>query len=80
MMHSRPYRDALPTDRVESTLRAGAGTQWDPHVVAAFQVCRHDLYSICERGLGDSVFAAVERALKAGQASDESTFRRPPER
>jgi HD-GYP domain-containing protein (c-di-GMP phosphodiesterase class II) len=80
MMHTRPYRDALPPDRVESTLRAGAGTQWDPHVVAAFQVCRHDLYSICERGLGDSVFAAVERALKAGQAVDESTLRRPPER
>jgi HD-GYP domain-containing protein (c-di-GMP phosphodiesterase class II) len=80
MMHTRPYRAALPPDRVEATLRDGAGTQWDPHVVAAFQVCRHDLYSICERGLGDSVFAAVERALKAGQSVDESTMRRPPER
>ena len=62
MMHTRPYRASLPTDRVEEILRDGAGSQWDPHVVAAFQVCRQDLYSICQRGLGDSVFVAVERA------------------
>ena len=51
----------------------GAGTQWDPHVVAAFQVCRHDLYTICQRGIGDSVCAAVEQALKAGGAVDNSS-------
>jgi hypothetical protein len=42
-------------------------------VVAAFQVCRHDLYSICQRGLGDSVFVAVERALKTGAAEEASS-------
>ena len=73
MMHTRPYRAAMPTDRVETILREGAGTQWDPHVVAAFQVCRRDLYSICERGLGDSVFAAVECALKANTAEDNAS-------
>ena len=56
-----------------ATLREGAGTQWDPHVVAAFQVCRHDFYSICQRGIGDSVHAAVERALKAGGEADNSS-------
>jgi HD-GYP domain-containing protein (c-di-GMP phosphodiesterase class II) len=65
MMHTRPYRAALPTEEIDKIMLEGAGTQWDPHVVAAFQVCRQDLYSICQRGLGDSVFAAVECALKA---------------
>ena len=73
MMHTRPYRTALPADRLESILREGAGTQWDPHVVAAFQVCRQDLYSICQRGLGDSVFAAVECGAKASTAEDNAS-------
>ncbi len=73
MMHTRPYRAALPTERIEEIMREGAGTQWDPHVVAAFQVCRQELYSICQRGLGDSVFAAVECALKAGAAAEDSS-------
>jgi HD-GYP domain-containing protein (c-di-GMP phosphodiesterase class II) len=74
MMHTRPYRAALPTTEIERIMLEGAGTQWDPHTVAAFQVCRQDLYSICERGLGDSVFAAVECALKA-DAADEASSR-----
>ena len=73
MMHTRPYRVALPTDRTEQILCAGAGSQWDPHVVAAFQVCRQDLYSICQRGLGDSVFVAVEQALKASATRENSS-------
>jgi HD-GYP domain-containing protein (c-di-GMP phosphodiesterase class II) len=73
MMHTRPYRASLPTDCVEATLRDGAGSQWDPHVIAAFQVCRQDLYSICQRGLGDSVFVAVERALKAVAFAEASS-------
>jgi HD-GYP domain-containing protein (c-di-GMP phosphodiesterase class II) len=73
MMHTRPYRASLPPDRVEEALRDGAGSQWDPHVVAAFQVCRQDLYSICQRGLGDSVFVAVERALKTGAVAEASS-------
>ncbi len=73
MMHTRPYRAALPTERIEQILLEGAGSQWDPHIVAAFQVCRQDLYSICQRGLGDSVFAAVECALKTGAAEETSS-------
>jgi len=73
MMHTRPYRAALPTEQLEKILLEGAGTQWDPHIVAAFQVCRRELYSICERGLGDSVFAAVECALKTEAAVENSS-------
>jgi hypothetical protein len=63
MMAARSYRNALPTERIDAILRDGAGSQWDPHVVEHFLACRDELYPICQRGLGDSVFAAVERAL-----------------
>ena len=73
MMHTRPYRAALPTEQIEKIMLDGAGSQWDPHIVAAFQVCRRELYSICQRGLGDSVFAAVECALKASAAAENAS-------
>jgi HD-GYP domain-containing protein (c-di-GMP phosphodiesterase class II) len=64
MMAARPHRPGLPPERIDSVLVEGAGSQWDPDIVAQFMTCRHELYSVCQRGLGDSVFAAVERALK----------------
>jgi HD-GYP domain-containing protein (c-di-GMP phosphodiesterase class II) len=70
MMAARPYRSAVPAERIDAIMLDGAGTQWDPDIVAQFMICRHELYSICQRGLGDSVFAAVERALHlAGESS-----------
>lgn len=36
MTSSRPYRPAMPRDRVWGILRAGAGIQWDAQVVDAF--------------------------------------------
>ncbi len=33
MMNSRPYRDALTTDRVMHELKSNAGTQFDPEIV-----------------------------------------------
>ncbi|MBA4373088.1 MAG: hypothetical protein C0402_09550 [Thermodesulfovibrio sp.] len=36
MMTDRPYRKALPVYEVKNELRANAGTQFDPYVVAAF--------------------------------------------
>jgi len=75
MMANRPYRPALPTHRIDTIMSAGAGSQWDPCIIEHFMVCRHELYSICQRGLGDSVFAAVERALNLGD-HDESSSRK----
>jgi HD-GYP domain-containing protein (c-di-GMP phosphodiesterase class II) len=66
LMAARPYRDAVPPARIDAILLDGAGTQWDPDIIAVFMTCRDELYSICQRGLGDSVFAAVERALHLG--------------
>src|SRR5262249_22449709 len=66
MMAARPYRPAVPPECIDSVMSEGAGSQWDPDVVGQFMTCRSELYSICQRGLGDSVFAAVERALNLG--------------
>ncbi len=75
MMAARPYRTALAPARIDAIMLEGAGTQWDPDIIAQFMTCRHELYSICERGLGDSVFAAVERALRL--AGEEESHPRP---
>src|SRR5205807_92529 len=52
MMSARPYRPALPPSRIDATMMEGAGTQWDPAIVAHFMDCRQELYSICQRGIG----------------------------
>jgi HD-GYP domain-containing protein (c-di-GMP phosphodiesterase class II) len=69
MMSDRPYRKALAAPTIESILSAGSGRQWAPDVVTAFFACKHDLYPICERGLGDSVVRAVEDALRAAEGA-----------
>jgi HD-GYP domain-containing protein (c-di-GMP phosphodiesterase class II) len=73
MMSTRRYRPALPAGRVEAIMQEGAGTQWDPRFVEAFMAARHDIFAVCHRGLGQSVYTAVERA--AG-VEDEGSGRR----
>ncbi len=73
MMSTRRYRDALAKPRIEAILAEGAGKQWDPRIVRYFFACRHELYAVCERGLGQSVYMAVERAADGG-----SQVRRSP--
>jgi HD-GYP domain-containing protein (c-di-GMP phosphodiesterase class II) len=62
MMSARRYRPAIPPARIEAIFREGSGAQWDPQVVRSFFACRHELYAVCQRGLGQSVYLAVERA------------------
>jgi HD-GYP domain-containing protein (c-di-GMP phosphodiesterase class II) len=62
MMSPRRYRPALASDQIEAIFREHAGTQWDPSIVQCFFACRHDLYAVCQRGLGQSVYMALERA------------------
>jgi HD-GYP domain-containing protein (c-di-GMP phosphodiesterase class II) len=63
MMSARPYRSALETNRIETVIRGGAGSQWDPRIVEHFLACKHELYAVCERGIGESITVAVDRAL-----------------
>jgi hypothetical protein len=65
MMSARRYRGAMPPERIEAIFREGAGTQWDPAIIGNFLACRHDLYAVYQRGLGQSVLAACERAAQA---------------
>src|SRR5262245_31654964 len=67
MLSDRPYRRAIPPEQIEDIFWEGAGRQWDPAVVKAFFASKQDVYAICERGLGDSVVQAVEKALRAGE-------------
>lgn len=71
MMSSRPYRPAMPTEQIESILSAGAGVQWDAEVIGHFMACRHELYAICQRGLGRSVLHAVENVLHQATAPSD---------
>jgi HD-GYP domain-containing protein (c-di-GMP phosphodiesterase class II) len=65
MTSTRPYRPAMPTRQIDVIMTRGAGTQWDPRIVEHFMACRHELYPICQRGIGESVFVAVEHAVRA---------------
>jgi HD-GYP domain-containing protein (c-di-GMP phosphodiesterase class II) len=66
MLSPRPYRQAMPAARMEAIMTQGAGSQWDAEIVGHFMGCRQELYSIRQRGIGDSVSQAVEHALNAG--------------
>ena len=64
MSTTRPYREAMSHDRVESILREGAGTQWDKNVIDAFIRRRHEIHEIRQRGIGESLRQAVNGALR----------------
>jgi HD-GYP domain-containing protein (c-di-GMP phosphodiesterase class II) len=66
MMSTRRYRLALAPARMETIFADGSGKQWDPAIVECFFTCRDELYAVCERGLGHSVYMAVERAAGGG--------------
>ena len=55
MNTSRPYRIAMPPERVDADPPRGAGTQWDPLVIDAYVRCRDRLIAIRQRGLGESL-------------------------
>lgn len=48
MTSDRPYRSGMPTEKAESILREGAGSQWDPECIEAFFACLDDIHHIKE--------------------------------
>jgi HD-GYP domain-containing protein (c-di-GMP phosphodiesterase class II) len=48
MSSCRPYRTAMPEARVEAILKEGAGTQWDPQIIAAFFRIFPEIRAICD--------------------------------
>jgi HD-GYP domain-containing protein (c-di-GMP phosphodiesterase class II) len=71
MNTSRPYRTAMPPERVDEILRQGSGSQWDPLVIDAFVRCRDRLQAIRQRGLGESLRDALDGALRLGPRANE---------
>lgn len=69
MSTARPYREALPFRRVEEILAKGAGSQWDARVIEAFDRCRQKIHAIRQRGVGESLLAAIDGALRSTDAS-----------
>ena len=67
----RPYRAAMPLERIDQILREGAGIQWDPLVIDAYFRCRDRLVAICQRGLGESLRNALDGALRNGTGRDD---------
>jgi HD-GYP domain-containing protein (c-di-GMP phosphodiesterase class II) len=63
LMSDRPYRRALPTDRIDAIMSEGAAAMWDPAIVRHFMACRRDLYQVFQRGMGESMVAAVNQAI-----------------
>jgi putative nucleotidyltransferase with HDIG domain len=63
MSSTRPYRERLSPQQIEDNFRKGAGTQWDPKIVAALFAARRDLERIRQRGLGESLQQAVNVTL-----------------
>jgi len=70
MSTARPYREAVPPRRVEEILAEGAGGQWDARVVQAFQNCRQKIHAIRQRGVGESLCAAIDGALRSATPAD----------
>ena len=64
MLSPRPYRAAMPINKMEAILVQGAGSQWDAGIVDHFMDCRDDIYSICFDGAGEMITSAVERAAQ----------------
>jgi putative nucleotidyltransferase with HDIG domain len=69
MTTNRPYRQALPLPRVEQILSEGAGTQWDPRVIAAFEAGRQKIHGIRQRGVGESLRHALHDALRSNDSA-----------
>ena len=73
MSSSRPYRMGLSNSRTEEILSEGAGSQWDPLVIAAFHRCRHRVHAIRQRGIGESLRHALDCALRKGDDVSEGS-------
>ena len=76
MSHQRPYRESLPYHRVEETLVAGAGTQWDKEIVDAFLRCRQRIETVSQR----PIKSAVRRAVESSQTDNSNSALSGPHR
>ena len=48
MGSDRPYRQGMPTEKIEEILQRGSGEQWDARVINSYFAARDDIRNICE--------------------------------
>ncbi|MEJ7637067.1 MAG: HD-GYP domain-containing protein [Singulisphaera sp.] len=70
MSTTRPYRAALPAERIETILLAGSNTQWEKAIVDAFIRCKDRIHTIRQRGVGESLCGALDDALSKGAGGE----------
>src|SRR5207253_5058255 len=66
MTAQRPYGQPLALDAAIDCLRAGAGTQWDPQVVAALIDCLAESLPCRERAVGEAPTAQTAPVMRLG--------------
>jgi len=54
MTSDRPYRSGMSFEKAEQIIKEGAGTQWDPQIVAAFLEASEELQAICTMFCGSA--------------------------
>jgi PAS domain S-box-containing protein len=74
LTHDRPYKAAWPVEQALAEIEAGAGSQFDPAVVAAFLVVREQVSP------GELAPAPVSRAAAGQRARPRQAHARPPGR
>lgn len=67
MFSPRPYRPGMSAEMVDRNMAAGAGTQWDSEIIRHFFDCRHELYAVYKKGLGDSMEQAIMDVVNRGR-------------
>lgn len=48
MGSDRPYREGMPTEKIEEIFRRGSGEQWDARVIDCYFDAREDVQTICD--------------------------------
>ncbi len=66
MSTPRPFRAALPAERIEQILVEGSGTQWEKAIVDAFVRCKSRVHDLRHRGAGDPTSGELDSAPPRG--------------
>jgi HD-GYP domain-containing protein (c-di-GMP phosphodiesterase class II) len=65
MGSDRPYREGMPTEKIDEIFRKGAGSQWDARVIDAYFAVREDVERVCDEyrpGQEDALLAQTDAA------------------
>lgn len=64
LINKRVYKPAMPPEEARAIILNGAGTHFDPDVVAAFEACYEDFVAIAQRYSDDELILAAETELR----------------